>query len=51
MTLNVQILNRIGQLAELITSAVEHNIDIICIPEDRYHHSEVEIKYNDTGNG
>ena len=32
-TFNVRTLNRIGQLPELIASAVEHKIDIICIQE------------------
>ena len=50
MTFNVRTLNRIGQLPELTASAVEHNIDIICIQEHRYTHSE-DIKYHDTGNG
>ena len=49
-TFNVRTLNRIGQLPELTASAVEHNIDIICIQEHRYTHSE-DIKYHDTGNG
>ena len=43
-------LNRIGQLPELIASAVEHKIDIICIQEHRYTHTE-DIKYHETGNG
>ena len=30
-------------------SAIDHNIDIICIHEHRYTHSE-DIKYHDTGN-
>ena len=47
----VRTLNRITQLLELTASAVEHNIDIVCIQEHRYHHSEVEIKYHDSGNG
>ena len=47
---NVKILNRIGQLAELTASALEHKIDIICIQEHRYMHTE-DIKYHDTGNG
>ena len=29
---------------------IDHNIDIICIQEHRYTHSE-DIKYHDTGNG
>ena len=43
-------LNRIGQLSELTASAVEHKIDIICIQEHRYTHTE-DIKYHETGNG
>ena len=49
-TFNVRTLNRIGQLPELTASAIDHNIDIICIQEHRYTHSE-DIKYHDTGNG
>ena len=48
-TLNVRTLNRIGQLLELTASAVEHKIDIICIQEHRYMHTE-DIKYHETGN-
>ena len=47
---NVRTLNRIGQLPELTASAVEHKIDIICIQEHRYTHTE-DIKYHETGNG
>ena len=47
---NVRTLNRIGQLPELTASAVEYKIDIICIQEHRYTHTE-DIKYRDTGNG
>ena len=50
MTFNARTLNRIGQLPELTASAIDHNIDIICIQEHRYTHSE-DIKYHDTGNG
>ena len=46
-TFNVRTLNRIGQLPELIE---EHKIDIICIQEHRYTHTE-DIKYHETGNG
>ena len=49
-TFNVRTLNRIGKLPELIASAVEHKIDIICIQEHRYMHTE-DIKYHETGNG
>ena len=50
VTFKVRTLNRIGQLPELIASAVEHKIDIICIQEHRYTHTE-DIKYDETGNG
>ena len=49
-TFNVRTLNRLGQLPELTASAVEHKIDIICIQEHRYAHSE-DIKYHETDNG
>ena len=49
-TFNVRTLNRIGQLPELIASAEEHIIDIICIQEHRYTHTE-DIKYHETFNG
>ena len=50
VTFNVRTLNRLGQLPELIASAVEHKIDIICIQEHKCTHTEY-IKYNETGNG
>ena len=49
-TFNVRTLNRIGQIPELTASAVEHKIDIICLQEHRYTHTE-DIKYHKTGNG
>ena len=49
-TFNVRTLNRIGQLPELTASTVEHKIDIICIQEHRYTHTE-DMKYHETGNG
>ena len=49
-TFNVRTLNRIEQLPELIASAIEHKIDIICIQEHRCMHTE-DIKYRETGNG
>ena len=49
-TFNVRTLNRISQLQELTPSTKDHNIDIICIQEHRYLHSE-DIKYHDTNNG
>ena len=49
-TFNVRTLNRIGLLSELTASVVEHKIDIICIQEHRYTHTE-DIKYHETGSG
>ena len=49
VTFNVRTLNRIGQQPELIALVVEHKIDIICIQEHRYMHTE-DIKYHETGN-
>ena len=49
-TFNVRTLNRIWQLPELIASAEEHKIDIICIQEHRYMHTE-DIKYHEIGKG
>ena len=49
-TFNVRTLNKIGHLPELTASAIDHNIDIICIQEQRYLHSE-GIKYHDISNG
>ena len=49
-TFNARTLNRIGQLPELIASAVERKIIIICIQEHKYTHTE-DIKYHETGNG
>ena len=51
MTFNNRTLNRIGQQPKLTASAIHHNIDIVCIQEYRYHYREVEIKYDNTGNG
>ena len=47
---NIRTLNKIGQLPELTASAIDNKIDIICIQEHKYTHSE-DIKYHDTGNG
>ena len=49
-TFNFGTLNKIGQLPELTASAIDYNIDIICVQEHRYLHSE-DIRYHDTGNG
>ena len=48
--LNAGTLNKIGKLLKLTASATHHYIDIVCIQEHRYYYSELEIKYNDTGN-
>ena len=50
VTFNVRTLNRIGQPPELTTSAINHNIDIICGEEHKYLHSK-DIKYHGTSNG
>ena len=50
VTFNVRTSTRIGKLPGLTASAIDHSIDIICIQEHRYLHSE-DIKYHDTGNG
>ena len=47
-TFNIEILNRTGQLLELTKSAAEHNVDMVCIQEHRYHHSEVYVKHHNT---
>ena len=44
MSISGTTLNRIDQLPELTVSLAEHNIDIVCIQEDRYYHSR-----HDTG--
>ena len=49
-TFNVKSLKRIGQIPELTASAIDHNIDIICIQEHRYIHNE-DIIYHVIGNG
>ena len=49
-TFNVRSLNRVNQLPELAESAIKHYLDTISIQDDRYYHSELEIKYHYTGN-
>ena len=49
-TFNVRTLNRIGSLPQLTASAIDHNVDIICVQDHKYLHDE-DIKYQDTGNG
>ena len=48
---NVRTLIKIRQLSEVTATAQDHNIDIVCVQEHRYHHSEEDIKYHDTGKG
>ena len=51
-TFNVWILNTINQLPELYSiSAAEQTIGIICVQENRYYHSELELKYHDPAHG
>ena len=45
-TFNARTLNRIGQLPELIASAEEHKIDIICIQEHIHAHQRYQISRN-----
>ena len=47
---NVRTLNRIRQLPELIASAIDHNVNIICMQEHGYTHCK-DIQYHNTGNG
>ena len=49
-TESTEFLKRIRQLPELTASVVEHKIDIICIQEHRYTHTE-DIKCHEIGNG
>ena len=52
-TFNVRTLNRMGQLPELTASAIDHNIDIICIQKHRYTHSLTPLhgwNYNNSNN-
>ena len=50
VTFHVRTLKRIDQFLELTESALEHNINMICVPEHRFHNCELEIKYHHTGN-
>ena len=46
-TFNVRTLN-FSQPATR-ASAAEHNVDIICVQEDKYYHSDQDLKYYLTG--
>ena len=43
-TFNVMILKRKGQFPEQTMSTAERDIDIVCIQENWYYHSEQEIR-------
>ena len=51
-TFNVRTLNSITQIAELVSSAISINIDVICIQEHRYYHEGLNLsimKLENTG--
>ena len=50
-TFNDHTLNPINQMSELVLSAIELNINVICIQKHRYFHSDVELKHHDFGKG
>ena len=50
VTFNVRTFNGIGHIPELTSSAIDHNVEIICMQEHRHNHSE-DIKYLYTDNG
>ena len=50
-TFNVRTLNTINQLPELVSSAIELNINVICIQEHRFFHSDIKLKHHDVGKG
>ena len=50
-TFNVRTLNHPHQVPELVFSAIQNKIDVICIQEHRFHHPDLELKYNDVGKG
>ena len=41
LTFNFRTFNRIDTLQELTTTVLEYNINIVCVQEHRYHHSEL----------
>ena len=50
-TFNDHTLNPINQMPELVLSAIERNINVICIQKHRCFHSDVELKHHDVGKG
>ena len=45
-TFNIKTFKSDCQSSELVASAIEHDIDIICIQEHRLYHKDIDIKYN-----
>ena len=45
-TFNIITFKNDCQSSELVASAIEHDIDIICIQEHRLYHKDIDIKYN-----
>ena len=45
-TFNIRTIKGECQSSELVASAIEHNIDIICIQEHRLYHKDFDIKYH-----
>ena len=50
-TFNVRTLQSIHQLSELTASAIQHNIDVICVQEHRRLHIDVNLKHHSVGKG
>ena len=50
-TFNVLSLSKLNQVSELVYSALQNDIDIICIQEHRFYHPDLDLKYNDVGRG
>ena len=48
--INIICLNRIGQLREMTCSAIDHNMDVIYVQEQRHLQSE-DIKFHNAGDG
>ena len=49
-TFNVRTLNNESQISELIASAIEYKIDVICLQEHRFFHDD-SLKYHDVPSG
>ena len=46
LTFNIRTIKGECQISELVASAIEHNIYIICIQEHRLYHTDFDIKYH-----